>query len=100
MFNGEIPAGYEIDHINSIRNDNRIENLRLAKRSENMQNIKIANSNSKTGVLGVSYCKTRDLYQASISINRKYHRRFFDTIEEASEWYLNKKREIHPFSTI
>ena len=33
-----IPKGYEIDHINTIRTDNRIENLRLCTRKENNNN--------------------------------------------------------------
>lgn len=37
-FMGEIPEGYEIDHINTIKSDNRIENLRLVDRKTNMQN--------------------------------------------------------------
>ena len=37
-FNGEIPEGYEIDHINTIRNDNRLENLRLVTHKENSNN--------------------------------------------------------------
>ena len=39
--NGPIPAGSDIDHINGDRADNRLENLRLATRQENMQNAKI-----------------------------------------------------------
>lgn len=35
---GEIPEGYEIDHINRIRTDNRLENLRVVSHTENMQN--------------------------------------------------------------
>lgn len=35
MHNGPIPDGYEIDHINRVRNDNRIENLRLLTVAEN-----------------------------------------------------------------
>ena len=37
-FNGEIPEGMEIDHINAIRNDNRLENLRLTTPKENRNN--------------------------------------------------------------
>lgn len=33
MHNGAIPDGMEIDHINHDRSDNRIENLRLVRRS-------------------------------------------------------------------
>lgn len=37
-FNGEIPQGYEIDHINTIKSDNRLKNLRCVTRSQNMLN--------------------------------------------------------------
>lgn len=37
-FNGEIPEGMEIDHINTNRSDNRLENLRLVSSSENKRN--------------------------------------------------------------
>lgn len=37
-FNGEIPDGYEIDHKNTVRTDNRLENLRLTTPKENRNN--------------------------------------------------------------
>lgn len=37
-FKGKIPEGYEIDHINTIRTDNRLENLRLVSHKENCNN--------------------------------------------------------------
>ena len=37
-FVGEIPEGYVIDHINTIRDDNRMENLRLVTPAENSNN--------------------------------------------------------------
>lgn len=37
-FMGEIPKGYQIDHINTIRDDNRLENLKLVTHKENMNN--------------------------------------------------------------
>lgn len=33
-----IPKGYEIDHINTVRDDNRLENLRCVTRKENLNN--------------------------------------------------------------
>ena len=38
-FVGPIPEGYEIDHINGNRSDNRLCNLRCVSHKENMNNI-------------------------------------------------------------
>ncbi len=43
MFNGKIPDGLQIDHINSKRDDNRISNLQLVTNKKNSQR----RSNSK-----------------------------------------------------
>ena len=37
-FVSEIPDGYQIDHINTIRDDNRLENLRAVTPKENKNN--------------------------------------------------------------
>lgn len=37
-FVGEIPQEYEIDHINTVRTDNRLENLRCVTHKENINN--------------------------------------------------------------
>ena len=37
-FVGEIPSGFEIDHINRNRLDNRLENLRVVTHKENVNN--------------------------------------------------------------
>ena len=37
-FVGPIPTGYQIDHINNVRDDNRVENLRAVTHRENMRN--------------------------------------------------------------
>ena len=37
-FKGEIPSGYEIDHINANRSDNKLENLKCVTHKENMNN--------------------------------------------------------------
>ena len=92
----------DIDHINSVRDDNRICNLRQATRSENMQNLKKAMINNKSsGLLGVSYDKKLQKFYSRIGIKgkRKYLG-FFKTPEEAHAAYLNAKRELHLFSTL
>jgi hypothetical protein len=54
-FNGAIPAGMDIDHINGIREDNRLENLRLATRRQNALNRQKANANNSAGARGVYF---------------------------------------------
>ncbi len=39
LHNGPVPDGYELDHKDRNRGNNRIENLRLVTHAQNMQNI-------------------------------------------------------------
>ncbi len=52
MHNGAIPKGLEVDHINRVPDDNRIENLRLVTRSQNALNTKLKSTNT-LGIKGV-----------------------------------------------
>lgn len=66
---GEFPL-HEVDHINGIKNDNVFSNLRMATKSQNMQNVKIKNNNT-SGVTGVKYDKSRDAWIARIEVGKK-----------------------------
>jgi len=57
----------QIDHINCIKSDNRIENLREATNTENHQN-KSLQSNNKSGFKGVHYAVNKDRWVAYIKI--------------------------------
>lgn len=46
-FKGEIPNGYQIDHIDNNPQNNRLDNLQLLTRSENSRKIYIDNPNYK-----------------------------------------------------
>ena len=48
---GEVPCELVIDHINGVRNDNRIANLRLVSHRQNMQNMGIKHTPSRLGLL-------------------------------------------------
>lgn len=52
MHNGSIPPKMVIDHINRVRTDNRIENLRLVTARENTRNIPLHHKNT-SGFSGV-----------------------------------------------
>jgi hypothetical protein len=52
MFNGPIPDKYEIDHIDGVRSNNSISNLRCISRTKNLRNAKMRSTNT-SGVTGV-----------------------------------------------
>ena len=59
-----------LDHANGNKLDNRLENLRLATRSQNSSNKNILASN-KSGFKGVYYRKSRNTWAAYITFNYK-----------------------------
>lgn len=67
MANGEWPTE-EVDHINGVRDDNRLSNLRLVSRSENARNLRRPSDNT-SGHVGVSWHKASRKWRASIKTN-------------------------------
>lgn len=96
---GYFPIG--VDHINGIRRDNRLHNLREATQAQNMQNEKLARKNNVSGLLGVTFRKDRGTYVAKIRSNGKQiNLGTFDNAEDAHAAYISAKREMHQFCTI
>jgi hypothetical protein len=97
---GEFPE-FQTDHINGIRNDNRINNLREANHSQNAQNAKSSRLNNKSGFLGVSWLERDKCFRAAITIDKKpFVIGYFSSAERAHDAYLKAKRELHPFNTL
>lgn len=82
MHTGEWPDA-DIDHINGLRDDNRISNLRAASRAENGRNS-CMRINNTSGVPGVWWNKRYQKWQAQIGVKGavKYLGRF-DNLEDA-----------------
>lgn len=82
MVRSECPT--EIDHINGIRSDNRLANLRNVTPSENQRN-RARSSNNKSGCTGVHFEKRRGLWMAHIQSFEKSHKHlgYFKTKDEA-----------------
>ena len=51
---GKIPKGYQIDHINGVKHDNRLTNLRLATNQENSRN-RVVGELTNIDIRGSSY---------------------------------------------
>lgn len=93
FLNGHIDDGFEIDHVNGLKHDNRIENLRLATRKQNSAN-RPNHQNTSSGVKGVSWDKRNKKWEAHIGVNYKKKRLGrFDSLGEAEAAYLAAAEE-------
>lgn len=93
---GEFPPD-QLDHINRVRADNRIANLRPATNAENNQN-QCRRSDNTSGVVGVYWYKQLGKWRALIQLNgRLMHLGYYKTIEEAAAARAVAKAKYHTF---
>lgn len=79
---GEWPTG-EIDHVNGVRDDNRIANLRHVSRAGNQRNKK-RQANNTSGAPGIYFDKPTKSWRAQITVNRvRMHIGLYATFDEA-----------------
>jgi HNH endonuclease/AP2 domain len=91
---GEMPASY-IDHVNLIKSDNRIENLREATLSENQKNVGMQ-SNNTSGIKGVRFRIDREKWVATAACKGKNkHLGYFATSKLASDAYQAYAKANH-----
>ena len=89
---------FDVDHINRVRTDNRICNLRMASRTENNQNT-VETRRNTSGVKGVSRSKTPGKWVARIRVERRdVHLGTYSTIEDAKIAYGKAASEWHKFN--
>lgn len=97
IYYGNWPEGH-IDHINGVRSDNRIENLRVVNNEINCQNKRNGSCKNKTGFIGVHIGRGKTkIYRAKITVgDKQIHLGGYDTPEEAHQAYVEAKRRLHP----
>ena len=95
LLRGKIEGDFDVDHINRVRSDNRIENLRLATRNQNNANTTRPRKNKHDGCVGVEWDGERKRFRAVIMVNGKRKRvGRFQTAREAHEKYKEMAKEL------
>jgi hypothetical protein len=90
---GEIPD--ELDHINCVRDDNRLVNLRPADRAPNSQNTR-KRANKTSQYKGVSLRRATGKWKVGIDVNgRRIYLGYYDTQETAHAVYCDAARKYH-----
>jgi len=83
----------EIDHINCIKQDNRLVNIRIATRSQNMANKKVR-KDSKSGIKGIREFNNKWISIITIK-NKRIYLGSFGSKEQASNAYMEHANQLY-----
>lgn len=76
-------APEQVDHINGVKHDNRMSNLRIVTALENQMNRGIRKTNT-SGVIGVHWSKRYSCWVAELKVNRvRVYRSYHNDLEVA-----------------
>ena len=93
---GGVPNTMDIDHVNGVGSDNRLENLRIATRSQNNSNIGRRKSATTSKYKGVCFDKSRNKWTAQMDNLGKHHNLGrFDNEEDAYSAYCEAAKKMH-----
>lgn len=92
--------GFDTDHINRNRLDNRKENLRIVSRKKNKENSSLYNNNT-SGTSGVSWHKMSGKWMAYINHNSaRIHLGIYSTRDEAIAVRKAKEIELNWYTNV
>jgi len=85
-----------VDHINGNSLDNRCDNLRIATIMQNAYNSKVYSTNKTTGISGVNFDRTRNVYKVRGTYNGvRVTFGYFTKLEEAAYIRLQFEKIFH-----
>lgn len=93
LYYGKWPSN-SLDHINGIKNDNRISNLREASSQQNAQNRKVCND-SATGIKGLYRNPKSNGWRACVARGGQVFEKKSKSKELLIEWLKTKRVELH-----
>lgn len=91
IHHGKIPEGMQIDHIDGDRSNNKIDNLRMVTPAQNNWNRVFVKRNLPRGVTELK----NGGYLGGIRFQGERFRKWFKTVEEASEWVVSMRNKLH-----
>jgi len=92
IFNGYFPQ--EVDHIDGIKSNNKIENLRASTKSQNNMNAKKRKDNT-SGIKGITWDKRCKKWKTYLQSNKiRYYLGSYKDIEMATQ-VINEFRKQH-----
>lgn len=94
LHNGPVPTGFDVDHKDTNKQNNKISNLRLATHSQNQHN-KNMNKSNPLGIKGLYKYDHDPKYIGMISFQGKIHRfRHFDR-SIVENWLIKTRKNLH-----
>jgi hypothetical protein len=99
-FLGHKPDGYTkvVDHINGIRDDDRLSNLQVITHRENITRARFG-KNKYTGVTRLKKAKKNPFLAAIVIDSKRVHLGVFPTEELAAEAYIKRLNEFNKLKT-
>ena len=90
----DVPKGFVLDHINTIRDDNNITNLRIGTNSQNNMN-KSVTSRSTTGVKGLTYHTTEGRWYGTVTVQGTTLRKKSKDRGVVEAWLKETRERLH-----
>jgi hypothetical protein len=96
---GKPSKGFDVDHINGDKLDNRRGNLRVVTHQQNTQNIWKPRANATSRFRGVGWFARDKKWRATVTVKGRIHQLgLFDTEEEAARVASDFRAKHLPFS--